>query len=256
MRLNEKVAVVTGAGSGLGRSIALAFAREGALVAAVDRDGDSARRTLADIEGAGGAGLALQADIAQPAEAERFMAEVSQQFGKLDILANNAGITGRSIGDGPVADCSLAAWEQIMAVNLSGTFLCCKYALQLMERQRSGVLVNVSSVLGLVGCQDHFTSHAYQASKAGIIGLTRSIAAYYARFGIRANVLAPGLIASRATAALAGNEAVMAFVRQMQPLGEWGEPEDAALAAVYLASDEARFVTGQVLAVDGGWTVQ
>ena len=256
MRLSNKIAVVTGAGSGLGKGIALEFARQGAFVVVVNRDPDNGLRTVSEIESAGGAGWAVQTDIANAEEVKRCFGEVSARFGKLDILVNNAGITGRSIGDGPAADCLEEAWDRIMSVNLRGTFLCCKYGLQIMQEQQSGAIVNMSSVLGLVGCQDHFTSHAYQTTKAGIIGLSRSIAAYYAKYHIRANVLAPGLVASRATARVAENDEIMAFARRMQPLGELGDAEDVALAAVYLASDESRFVTGQVLAVDGGWTMQ
>lgn len=256
MRLFGKIAVVTGAGNGLGKAIALEFAKQGATVIAVNRNAVNGQQTASEIIEKGGRAIAIQADISKVEEVLYVFRDVEKRFGRLDILVNNAGITGRSIGDGPVMDCSEEAWDTIMNVNLRGTFLCCKYGLQLMVPYCKGVIVNMSSVLGLVGCQDHFTSHAYQTSKAGIIGLTRSIAAYYAKYGIRANVLAPGLIDSKATAKVQQNDAVMDFTRRMQPLGELGHPRDVAHAAVYLASDEAAFVTGQVLAIDGGWTVQ
>jgi NAD(P)-dependent dehydrogenase (short-subunit alcohol dehydrogenase family) len=256
MRLENKITVITGAGSGLGRGIALVYAGQGAVVVAVDRELENGQRTVGEIESAGGKAIAIQGDISSEEDVRRVFREIMERYGRLDVLVNNAGITGRSIGDGPAADCVIEAWDTIMGINLRGTFLCSKYGLQLMVPQGSGVIVNVSSVLGLVGCQEHFTSHAYQTTKAGIIGLTRSIAAYYAKFGIRANVLAPGLIESNATAKVKTNEELMTFIRRMQPLGELGTPEDAAMAAVYLGSEESRFVTGQVLAVDGGWTMQ
>lgn len=255
-RLKDKVAVVTGTGSGLGRAIAIEFSRQGAIVAAVNRDADNGARTVADIEAEGGSAFLIPADISESEDVKRVFTQVDERFGRLDILVNNAGITGRSLGDGPVDICSEEAWDMIMGVNLRGTFMCCKYGIPLMKKQNRGVVVNMSSVLGLVGCQDYFTSHAYQTTKAGIIGLTRSIAAYYAKFGIRANVLAPGFIESRATDKVKQSDEVMAFTRRMQPLGELGSPADVAMAAVYLASDESSFVTGQVLAIDGGWTVQ
>ncbi len=256
MRLRGKLALVTGAGSGLGGGIARAYARQGAEVLVADRHADDAERTAADIVREGGQAAAIAADISRTEEIRQMFAEVKSRYGRLDILVNNAGVTGRSLGDGPVDACSEEAWDLIAGTNLRGTFMCCKYGLPLMLEQGSGAIVNMSSVLGLVGCQDTFVSHAYQTTKAGIIGLTRSIAAYYAKFGIRANALAPGLMATKATEKVSGMEDAMAFVRRMQPLGELGDAEDVAMAAVYLASDEAAFVTGQVLAVDGGWTVQ
>jgi NAD(P)-dependent dehydrogenase (short-subunit alcohol dehydrogenase family) len=256
MRLQGKVAVVTGGGNGIGKAIALAFAKQGAAVAVVDKNREDGAETAEDIKRDGRQAVALHGDVSIAEDVKRCIDEVHSRYGRLDILVNNAGITGRFIGDGPVADCSEEAWNTIMDVNLKGTFLCCKYGLKKMAGQRSGVIINMSSVLGLAGCQDYFLSHAYQTSKAGIIGLTRSIAVYYAKHGIRANVLAPGLIDSRATAKIKHDEEIMAFARAMQPLGALGAPQDVANAAVYLASDEAAFVTGQVLAVDGGWSAQ
>lgn len=256
MRLADKVAVVTGAGSGLGLGIASAYAAEGARVVAAGRSPDQLEAAVRQIEESGGDAIAVPTDIADPEQVRRLFRTTLERCGRLDILVNNAGITGRSYGDGPTAECTEEAWDLIMGINMRGTFLCCKYGLQAMVPQERGAIVNMSSVLGLVGCQDHFTSHAYQTTKAGIIGLTRSIAAYYAKHRIRANVLAPGLIESKATAKVKEKPEVLEFTRRMQPLGQLGKPEDVAGAAVYLGSDEAAFVTGQVLAIDGGWTVQ
>ena len=171
------------------------------------------------------------------------------------MLVSNAGIGGRSLGDGPVHQCTLEAWEQIMAVNLRGTFLACKHALPAMF-ERGGSIVTIASVLGLVGTQGLFDTHAYATSKAGIIGLTRNIAAHYARQRIRANAIAPGLIDTRMAARTKANPAIAEQVAFWQPLGVVGEPGDVASAAVFLASDESKFITGAVLPVDGGWTVQ
>lgn len=257
MRLRGKIAVVTGAGSGLGRAIALAFGREGATVLCTDRDIENGSDVVREIKASGNNAELCVCDISDDIQVQKLFAFAQEEYGTVDILVNNAGITGRAIGDGPVHRCHDEAWDTIMNTNLRGTFLCCKYGIDLMLRQKTkGVLVNMSSVLGLVGCQDYFTSHAYQTTKAGIIGLTRSIAAYYAKFGIRANALAPGLVASAATAKVQEDEQTMRFMERMQPLSPLGNPEQVANAAVYLASAEAAFVTGQVLSVDGGWTMQ
>ena len=176
-------------------------------------------------------------------------------FDRLDVLLSNAGIGGRSLGDGPVHQCTLEAWDQIMAVNLRGTFLACKYALPAMF-ERGGSIVTIASVLGLVGTQGLFDTHAYATSKAGIIGLTRNIAAHYARQRIRANAIAPGLIDTRMAARTKANPEIAEQVAFWQPLGVVGQTADVAAAAVFFASDESQFITGAVLPVDGGWLVQ
>ena len=257
MRMKDKIAVVTGSGSGLGKAIALEFGKEGAFVVCANRSMENGQPTMEEIRQAGGKAVAIPCDISNVEDVRNLFAKLEEDYGTVNVLVNNAGITGRSIGDGPVHQCREEAWDAIMATNMRGTFLCCKYGIDLMLRQNTkGVVVNMSSVLGMVGCQDHFTSHAYQTTKAGIIGLTRSIAAYYAKFGIRANVLAPGLIKSRATLKVSQDEEIMDFMARMQPLGALGDPMEVAKAAVYLASEDSSFVTGQVLAVDGGWSVQ
>lgn len=256
MRLEGKIAVVTGAGNGLGKEIALAYAKEGAQVVVANRSYDNGMNTVQEITENGDFAYCVQVDVSKENDIERLFEEVDKKFGRIDILVNNAGITGRSYGDGPVTECSLEAWDLIMGVNLRGTFVCSKYGLKRMQEQGEGVIVNMSSVLGMVGCQDFFKSHAYQTTKAGIIGLTRSIAAYYAKYGIRANVIAPGLIDSKATQKLQQNEEVMEFTRRMQPLGALGSPKSVADTAIFLASEESSFITGQAIAVDGGWTMQ
>ncbi len=255
MRLVEKVAIITGAAEGIGRSCALTFAQEGAAVVVADRNAAAGEETTQAIVDVGGAAIFVQTDVADAAAVAALVQRTLDHFGRLDVLVSNAGIGGRSLGDGPVHLCTPEAWDQIMTVNLRGTFLACKYALPAMF-EHGGSIVTIASVLGLVGTQGLFDTHAYATSKAGIIGLTRTIAAHYARQQVRANVIAPGLIDTRMAARTKANPELAAQVAFWQPLGVVGQPRDVADAAVYLASDEARFITGAVLPVDGGWTVQ
>lgn len=255
MRLAEKVAIITGAAEGIGRNCALSFAREGAAVVVADRNAEAGAACAQEIAAAGGVAIFVATDVADAAAMEALVQHTLAYFGRLDVLVSNAGIGGRSLGDGPVHQCTLEAWDQIMAVNLRGTFLACKYALPAMF-ERGGSIVTIASVLALVGTQGLFDTHAYATSKAGIVGLTRTIAAHYARQGIRANAIAPGLIDTRMAARTKANPAIAEQVAFWQPLGVVGQPRDVADAAVYLASDEARFITGVVLPVDGGWTAQ
>lgn len=255
MRLADKIAIITGAAEGIGRSCAITFAREGAGVVVADRNVAAGEETAHAIATTGGHVLFLPVDVSDAAAVDGMVQAALAHFGRLDVLVSNAGIGGRSLGDGPVHLCTPEAWEQIMAVNLRGTFLTCKYALPALF-ERGGSIVTMASVLGLVGTQGLFDTHAYATSKAGIVGLTRTIAAHYARQGIRANAIAPGLIDTRMAARTKANPEIAAQVNFWQPLGVVGQPRDVADAAVFLASDEARFITGVVLPVDGGWTVQ
>jgi NAD(P)-dependent dehydrogenase (short-subunit alcohol dehydrogenase family) len=172
-------------------------------------------------------------------------------------MFNAAGMSGRRFGDGPAAECTLEGWNTVLTSNLTSMFLCTKYALQAMAPNGSGSIVNLASVLGMVGGDEHFGTHAYAASKGGIIAFTRAVASYYAEQGIRANVIAPGLIRTAMSARAQGDDEIIAVLPRLQPLtGDFGAAEDVAQAALYLASDESRFVTGVVLPVDGGWTVR
>jgi len=242
-RLKDKVAIVTGGGSGIGFATAQLFAQEGAQVVVFDinpSDSDS-----------------LRVDVTSASEAESAIQQVLQTHGRLDILINVAGGSGRRWGDGPTDSCSLEGWEKTLALNLDSVFYCCKYALQAMLPQERGVIVNVSSVLGMVGGDDDFATHAYASSKGAVISLTRSIASYYARRGIRANVICPGLIATAMSQRAQESQPIRSRLPQLQPLtGDFGSPQDVAHAALYLASEESSFVTGSILTVDGGWTVR
>jgi meso-butanediol dehydrogenase / (S,S)-butanediol dehydrogenase / diacetyl reductase len=235
--LEGKAALVTGAAGGIGGAVARAFADAGARVVRVDR---------VDVEAV--------FDLSRADEAERAVTTAEEQLGRLDVLFNGAGISGRSLGDGPVDDCTEDAWNAVLAANLKTVFLCSKYAIPALRRAGGGAVINLSSVLGLVG-SDLFDTHAYTASKGAIVALTRAMALSYARDGIRVNAICPGLIDTPMSERARSDPQTMARLGELQPLtGEPGRPEDVAGAAVYLAS--APFVTGAVLTVDGGWTAQ
>jgi NAD(P)-dependent dehydrogenase (short-subunit alcohol dehydrogenase family) len=255
--LTGKTAFVTGAGSGIGAATARLLAAEGAQVAVVDLDGENGQATVQTIREAGGEALFVQTDMSLAAEVEAAVEQTVKHFGRLDILCNVAGLSGRRWGDGPTADCTEEAWERVMTINLKSVFLGCKYAIPEMLKLGGGAIVNISSVLGLVGGDADFATHAYAASKGGIISLTRAIATYYAPQHIRANVVCPGLIATPMSQRAQANPAIRARLAELQPLrGDFGQVEDVAQAILYLASDQAAFVTGAVLPVDGGWTAR
>jgi len=254
--LADKIAVVTGGGSGIGRAIAQLFAAEGAQVIILDIDADSTSQTLASLNGPQ-PGFSQILDATNATQVASAIEGVISTYGRIDILVNVAGGSGRKWGDGPADSCTIDGWHKTLTLNLDSLFYCCKYALQAMLNQKKGVIVNISSVLGLVGGDEDFATHAYATSKGGIISLTRSIASYYAPRGIRANVICPGLIATPMSQRAQSSERILAHLPQLQPLtGDLGFPEDVAQAALYLASDASSFVTGAVLTVDGGWTVR
>ena len=220
------------------------------------RTWQASRKPLRLIVAAGGAALALQADLTHADQVLAAVQATANAFGQLDVLFNVAGGSGRRRGDGPTAECTEEGWDFVLAVNLKSQFLCCKYALLEMLKVGGGAIVNLSSILGLVGGDADFATHAYAASKGGIISLTRSIAAYYAKDGIRANVICPALIATPMSQRAQTDTNIRSRLSQLIPLtGDFGTPDDVAQAALYLASDHSRFVTGAVLTVDGGWTV-
>ncbi|HSB02727.1 MAG TPA: SDR family NAD(P)-dependent oxidoreductase [Anaerolineales bacterium] len=251
-RLPDKVAIVTGGASGIGLATARLFAVEGARVVAFDIN--VSHDKPAPITSTK---HSLRVDVTSASEVESAIRNVVDTYGRLDILVNVAGGSGRRWGDGPTDSCILEGWDKTLALNLNSVFYCCKFALQTMLTQRHGVIVNVSSVLGMVGGDDDFATHAYAASKGAVISLTRSIASYYAPRGIRANVICPGLIATPMSQRAQESKQIRSRLPQLQPLtGDFGSPKDVAHAALYLASDDSSFVTGSVLTVDGGWTVR
>jgi NAD(P)-dependent dehydrogenase (short-subunit alcohol dehydrogenase family) len=256
-RLKGQVALVTGAASGIGYATALRFAAEGAQVAAVDLNEAALTEAVETINANEAEAVPVAADVSDSAQVRAAIQKAMDTFGHLDIIFNGVGVSGRRWGDGPVADCTEDAWARTLNVNLTSMFLVCKFAVPYLLRAGGGAIVNLSSVLGIVGGDDDFATHAYAASKAGIIGLSRAMAVYYAPRGIRVNVIAPSLIATPMSQRAQSDPHILGRLKDLQPLtGAFGRPEDVAAAAAYLASDDARFVTGAVLAVDGGWTAQ
>ncbi len=241
--LANQVAVVTGAGRGIGRAIALKFAEEGADVVCVSRTADNAGRVSAEISALGRKSWAHAVDVADARAVTEAAEKILAEAGKVDILVNNAGVTR----DGLIMRMSEADWDTVVDTNLKGAFLFTKALVRSFMKQRSGRIINVASIAGIIGNAGQAN---YAASKAGLIGFTKSIARELATRGITANVLAPGFTDTDMTAAL--NEDIRGEVLKKIPLNAFGQPEDMAAAALFLASPGARYVTGQVLAVDGG----
>jgi len=240
--LNGKVALVTGASRGIGRAIAIALAERGAHVVAAAR-GTNADATADAIRGAGGAAIAVSADVTDAASVEAMMAATLQHNGRLDVLVNNAGIARDQL----MLRMKRADWDEVLATNLTAAFTVVQAALKPMIRQRSGRIVSIGSVVGQMGNAGQAN---YAASKAGLIGFSKAIAREVASRQITVNVVAPGLIATDMTQAL--TDKVEGDWSAQIPLGRIGTPEDVAAAVCFLASDEASYITGQVLAVNGG----
>jgi len=253
--LDDKVIVIVGGTSGIGLSAARAMLRAGARVACVGLDEQSVGRARTEL---GDAARVLVGDATAAGTVERAIELACGEWGRLDGLYHVAGGSGRRMGDGPLHEASDEAWEYTLRLNVTSVFRSNRAAVrQFLKQGRGGAVVNVGSVLAWAPSPEFFGTYAYAAAKCAIVGMTRSAAAYYARENIRFNVLAAGLVETPMSQRAAGNERIMTFVRAKQPLdgGRIGQPEDLDAAAVYLFSDGARFVTGQVLAVDGGWSV-
>jgi 3-oxoacyl-[acyl-carrier protein] reductase len=242
-QLANQIAVVTGAGRGIGRAIALKFAEAGADVVCVSRTAENSEKVANEVRALGRKAWAHAVDVADGAAVEAAGEKILAETGRVDILVNNAGITR----DGLLMRMSEADWDAVLNTNLKGAFLFTRAFTRAFLKQRSGRILNIASVIGLIGNAGQCN---YAASKAALIGFTKSVAREFASRGITANVLAPGFIETDMTAVL--NEQLKADVLKRIPLNFLGQPEDIAQAAVFLASPAARYITGQVLAVDGG----
>ncbi len=254
-RLNGKVIVVIGGTTGLGLSAAEAFIREGARVVAVGRNPEN---VVAAEQMLGSAARALSGDASHPDAAVKAIAVARREFGGFHGLYHVAGGSGRKHGDGPLHEISDEGWAYTLNENLTSTFLSNRAALRaLIEQGQGGSILNMGSVLGFSPSPRFFSTHAYATTKAGIIGLTKAAAAQYAPNNIRFNVIAPALVATPMSQRAQANDEILNFIKTKQPLdgGRIGQPQDLDSAAVFFLGDESRFVTGQVFAIDGGWTV-
>ncbi len=243
MKLDNKIAVVTGAAQGIGKVIAMHLVQKGASLVLCDINLEMAKEAAREIEEAGGKCLALKSDVSNMQDAEKIIKEAVEHFGSLDILVNNAGITK----DNVLIRMKEEQWDQVMAVNLKGTFNVTRAAIKVMMRKKSGKIVNIASITGLMGNAGQAN---YSASKAGVIGFTKSIAREYADRGITVNAVAPGFIETAMTDAIPEREREE-LIRQI-PVKKLGTPEDVANAVSFLASEEASYITGQVIGVNGG----
>ncbi|PKQ29652.1 MAG: short chain dehydrogenase [Actinobacteria bacterium HGW-Actinobacteria-10] len=249
--MEGKVALVTGAGSGIGRESALAFSRAGAKVVVSDIAVDGGEETVRMITDAGGDAIFVECDVAQEGDVKALVAKTVETYGKLDCAHNNAGIEGMA---GPCAECTEENWDRTIGINLKGVWWCCKYEIPEMLRNGGGAIVNTSSVAGLVGFAG---IPAYTASKHGVVGLTKTIALDYAKENIRCNAVCPGVIHTPMVDRFSGGtQEGLDAMAAMEPVGRLGQPSEIADAVVYLCSDQASFVTGIAMPVDGAFVAQ
>jgi NAD(P)-dependent dehydrogenase (short-subunit alcohol dehydrogenase family) len=249
INFDGKIIIVTGAGGGIGRAAALAFARAGGTVVAADLSADAGQHTVSLIHAAGGKAMFVKTNVAKAAEVEAMVEAAVAAYGRLDCAFNNAGIEEEHL---PLADSDEAVFDRIMAVNVKGVYLCMKYQIRQMLKQGFGAIVNTASVAGLVGAP---TQPIYAASKHAVVGMTKTAAVEYGRAGIRVNTVCPGVINTEMlTRALEREPQREQRLRKIHPIGRFGEADEVARAALWLCSDQASFVTGHQLAVDGGLT--
>jgi NAD(P)-dependent dehydrogenase (short-subunit alcohol dehydrogenase family) len=252
MRLADKVCIITGAGSGMGRVAAHMFAAEGARVVAADVDTDGGEETAEEVRGSGGAVTFVQADVATEAGARVMVEHAISTWGRIDVLYNNAGIMPEA--DHSVVDTAVDVWDRVMAVNVRGVFLGCKHAIPHMVAQGVGSVINIASFVALVGCS--VPQDAYTASKGAILSLTRSLAVQFGPQGVRSNAICPGPVETPMLMDwLLKDEEAKRVRLARNPTGRFGKPEEIVNLAVYLASDESRWTNGASLVVDGGISI-
>lgn len=250
MKLQDKVAIITGAASGIGQAMALRFAQEGAKIVIGDLNEEASAKVAKEITDAGGEASIVIGDCATPEGADALVERATSKFGRLDIICNNAGILD---GLTPCVDTSEELWDTVVRVNMTGPMLLCKRALPLMIEQGGGVILNTSSVAADGGGRGGF---AYTASKHGVNGITRSIAWYYGKQGIRCNAIEPGAVMTpMAMSKMPHQGGMQAMAPYLPIIQRYGDPKEIANAALFLASDEASYINGSTLKVDGGWTL-
>lgn len=246
MKLQQKAAIVTGSGRGIGRAIALALAREGARVAVTDINLENCSKVVNEIAGLGGKATAVRCDVSSRAEVDVMVKRAVAEFGRVDILVNNAGIVGFK----PFLELTEAEWDKMISVNLKGQFLCAQAVAREMVKEKSGRIINIASISS-GGCQIAFPMIAhYTASKAGVLGLTKALALELAPYGISVNAISPGAVNTEI--AESSEEQKKATIARI-PIGRIAEPEDIANLAVFLATPESDYITGADVVIDGGW---
>jgi NAD(P)-dependent dehydrogenase (short-subunit alcohol dehydrogenase family) len=247
VRLKDKVAIITGAASGIGKATAKLFAEHGAKVVVADIDKDGGSQTVTQIQNGGNEAIFVETDVTLKVDTEKMVAQTIETYGKLDILFNNAGIAMRL----PVAELPEEDWHRCLDVNLTGVFLCAKAAIPAMLKNGCGSIINMSSIYGVVGAD---VRAAYVASKGGVTNLTRGMALDYAESNIRVNCICPGFVETPLVAGVIKTPEEYQALADKHPMCRLGQPEEIAYGALYLASDESAFVTGIALPIDGGYT--
>ena len=256
MRLESKVALITGGGSGIGRACAEMFAREGAKVAVSDISLERAQATTQFVTSHGGDAIAISGDVSVGDDAQNMVSATVEKFGKLDVLVNSAGVSARNAM--PKGSSPEEVWDKVMDVNLKGTYMVSWHAMPEMAKSGGGSIINLSSIMGLVGYPVGMGGgfNPYNPSKGGVLQFTRNLAIDSASKNVRVNCICPGYVETNLTSALTKDAEALSRLETLHPIGRLGQPEEIAYAALYLASDESGFVTGTPLVVDGGYTAQ
>jgi len=256
MRLESKVALITGGGSGIGRACAEMFAREGARVAVSDISLERAQATTQFITSHGGDAIAISGDVSVGDDAQNMVSATVEKFGKLDVLVNSAGVSARNAM--PKGSSPEEVWDKVIDVNLKGTYMVSWHAMPEMAKSGGGSIINLSSIMGLVGYPVGMGGgfNPYNPSKGGVLQFTRNLSIDSASKNVRVNCICPGYVETDLTSALTKDAEALSRLETLHPIGRLGQPEEIAYAALYLASDESGFVTGTPLVVDGGYTAQ